>query len=260
MSEALTINGKKLLPIKEVMGRTKYTRDYIAKLARDGQIVGAQVGRQWFIDDSSLARFITTTELEAEVRKRQLSRERRREREVKVEITNRFAGVAAHPRYGAGRGVARALVVVVCGFLSGCALYTAPDFVAKTVALQRASSPLVFSTEVLSSEQEKHALPVASHTEERPVFSDTHEARRFDEGAQGVLLIPARSAETPVEVAELFSDPVAVAFVAPGVGTVSLPGSDAGTTTGISFVTVPVETVSTQSPLVPSAVVPEATP
>lgn len=246
MSEALTINGKKLLPIKEVVGRSKYTRDYIAKLARDGQIVGAQVGRQWFIDDASLSKFVETTELETEVRKRHLSRERRREREVKSVIKNRFDVVAAHPRYGARRGVVRALTLVVCGVLSGYALYAAPDLVVKTVSLQKAQSNLSVSTHVAPTENAKHELPVSSLMLERAVFSDTQEARSFNPSAEGVLLLPkGGTVRSPEEIAALFSDPVEVAFSNPGVGEVRLrDGSEKGM--AVEFVTVPVTVANSE--------------
>ncbi|MBY0309567.1 helix-turn-helix domain-containing protein [Patescibacteria group bacterium] len=240
MSEALTINGKKLLPIKDVAVGTKYTRDYIAKLARDGQIVGALVGRQWFIDNSSLARFIETTELEAEVRNRHLSRERRREREVKTAIKNRFDIVASHPRYSARQGVLRAVTVVVCGVVAGYAFTVAPDLFSQTVALQKAQSSLSVNTVMVASPEVQHELPLSSIVIERPVFEDTHEARRFSEGAAGVLVLPAGSPEDPVVVAELFSDPVTVAYTAPGVGTVSLDSTTQLGSTSLSFVTVPV--------------------
>lgn len=260
MSEELIINGKKCLPIKEVALRTRYTRDYIAKLARDGSIVGVQVGRQWFIDDTSLAKFIETTELEAEVRKRHLSRERRREREVKVEIKNRFDVVVSNPRYGARLGVMRALAVVVCGVLSGYTLYVAPDVLRNTNTLQKAQPLLPFTEQTTTSrESVEHELPVVSAVLERPKFSDTHEVRRFGSDTQGVLLLPAGLEQGPV-VTEYFSDPVVVDFQAPGVGTVSIPSAEGFSTTSLSFVTVPVGEVVVDAVAVPSTVVPGATP
>jgi hypothetical protein len=260
MSEALSINGKNLLPIKEVVGRTKYTRDYIAKLAREGQIVGAQVGRQWFIDETSLARFTETTQLEAEVRKRHLSRERRLERDVKVEIKNRFDVVAAQPRYRARLGAVRALAVVVCAVLSGYVFYVAPPVLSTTAALQTAQSLLSGTTHVIPTEPEHYELPVASLSLQRVVFSDTHEVRRFGAETEGVLVLPSGTTSTGVAVAELFSDPVAVAYSAPGVGTVSLKGANDTATTGIPFVTVPIASTPTDLEPTRRILVPEATP
>lgn len=237
------IGNKKLLPIKELVGRTKYTRDYIAKLARDGEVVGVQVGRQWFVDEVSLQRFIEASELELTVRRRHLSQERKREREVKQELKNQWDVVAAHPRYAPRRGVVQTLAIMVCGIFSGYALYTLPVMLVPVPMLQKAQAPLSesVSDRLLVGVAATYTLPISSTVIERVTFADTHEARHFSSSTQGVLVLPlAGILDTEADIAMLFSDPVDVAYDAAGVGEVRLQGVGDQHVV-VPFVTVPVQ-------------------
>ncbi|KXJ99765.1 MAG: hypothetical protein UZ19_OD1000263 [Parcubacteria bacterium OLB19] len=57
MSTQIEINGAQLIPLKEAAKRIAYSRDYLAKLAREQKIVATQIGRQWFVDMYSLQTF-----------------------------------------------------------------------------------------------------------------------------------------------------------------------------------------------------------
>lgn len=242
MSEALTINGKKLLPIKEVVGRTKYTRDYVAKLAREGQIVGAQVGRQWFIDEQSLTNFAEASELEAEVRNRHLSRDRRRERETKEVVKKQWDVIVAHPRYSARKGLAQSVLVVMIGMVAGYAVYATPEILVHTASFQNAQSPLAGEIAAIDTTVPTITeLPVSSVVHERATFTDTFETRRLEGSEQGILLVPTTGTATTAEdIARLFSDPVVVSYAADGEGIVSLSGGEvASSASSVPFVTVP---------------------
>lgn len=237
----MTINGKKLLPIRELVGRTKYTRDYIAKLAREGSIVGAQVGRQWFVDEVSLMQFAEASELEMQVRRRHLSQERKRERERSVELKNRFDIVALHPRYSRGRALAKVVAIILCGVVVGSGAYVLPPVISSTLVLQEAQAPLVetfaaprdFSAATVTS-----PLSISSVVTERVVFSDVTEVQRFGTTSEGILLLPGDVvATTAAAVAALFSDNVEVTFVSPGVGSVRPVGGGSD----VPFLAVPVQ-------------------
>ena len=68
MLAQVKINGDTFLPIKEAAKLVLYSRDYVARLAREQKIVAMQVERQWFVDTVSLKNFAETAELEQTVR------------------------------------------------------------------------------------------------------------------------------------------------------------------------------------------------
>ncbi len=252
MSSALSINGKTLLPIKEVVGRTRYTRDYIAKLAREGVIAGAQVGRQWFIDEESLQNFSALSELEADVRRRHLSRERRRERDLKVVASERVAKILERPRYSRARALCATALVLCCGLLSGFSFYYLPERVSLEALAVKAGflvgelSRVALGTGDAMGETKAVppiALPetvIETALSEQPVFVDTVEARRFHDQSTGVLVLPVGSSvSTTEEIAALFSDPVEVVFRSPGVGEITYRGAVEGELVSVPFLTVP---------------------
>jgi len=83
MSATIDINGKKMLPIKEVILQVDYSRDYITRLAREQKIVATQIGRQWYVDLDSLHNYQAVVTAEQKIKKRQLSEERKRELAIK---------------------------------------------------------------------------------------------------------------------------------------------------------------------------------
>ncbi len=231
------INGRKLLPIKEVVGRSRYTRDYIAKLAREGVIVGAQVGRQWFVDESSLASFAEASELEAEVRRRHLSAERRRERELAHVVERQWDVIPQRPRYGRARATAATVAVLCLGVLSALAMQQVPAAVTHIAALQKtqvveggagAVSEAVIHTQFVSESVTTPAPAV--------VFADIQTSETLT-ASSAVLFVPAQAATSAESIAQMFSDPVVVTFASSGAGVVT--GSSSQGTTSVPFVTVP---------------------
>lgn len=246
MNELVTPNENNLLSIKEVVGRTKYTRDYIAKLARDGLIVGVMVGRQWFIDEASLSRFSETTELELVVRNRQLSNRRRREREVKQDIESRLASVSADSRYSVARAITLAFMVVIVGGLTSYSAYVTPPFFVSYVMSQNAQSPLAlefYTDKSLADTTPRLESPtVLAESGQRVVFENSVEVRSFASSTDGLLLLPAEgSLASEQEIAALFSDPVTLEYTADHSGTVV--SARLGTTSSalVRFVAVPTQ-------------------
>lgn len=245
MSDALTINGKKLLPIKDISARTKYTRDYIAKLAREGAIVGVQVGRQWFVDEESLVRFAEVSELEEQVRNRQLSGERRRERELKLTLAQHSVEVDAHPRYSLARALRQTVVLLVAGVVVGFAANNVPAIVAMQVATTHQAE--TFTPETLPAGAPAVDFKLALETmlppqSQQVVFEDTVEITSLDATSTGVLLLPySVTASSAQAVAELFSDPVSIEFD-PGThsGVIEMATDMGSTAEKFRFVTVPV--------------------
>ncbi len=86
VSKTSNISKNDLLPLKDVSKLFSYSRDYLAKLARDKKINAVQIDRQWFVDVISLQNFIEISALEKEVRSKFLSDERRNELNAKKNL------------------------------------------------------------------------------------------------------------------------------------------------------------------------------
>lgn len=241
MSAALSINGSNLVPIKEVLGSTGYTRDYIAKLAREGQIVAAQVGRQWYIDVASLENFKAASELEATVRRRHLSHVRRRERELKQEVEKHFDIVTVKHRRAVAQAVLQSVLILVVGFSTGYFVYALSHLNPGVLFVQKAQTVWLAQKLVLPSQsvpKEPIQPAVSTVVLEEVYFSPTHEVVSFGSSSQGVLMLPS-VATSAVAVERLFSDPVQVVSLSQTNGEVVL--NDGSTTRSLPFVVVPVE-------------------
>lgn len=244
MNEEISISGKKLLAIKEVVSRTKYTKDYIAKLARAGSIFGVQVGRQWFVDPVSLEQFEQLSELELQVRHRQLSNTRRRERELKLVVAKAHTVLPHKTKYSRERAVAKTLALLLCGCIAGYSLYTAPNQIVSSIASQKYQLAQVktFFTANTKTVAAVTAPPV--HLSEI-VFEDTVETKRIGSSSDAVVLIPsAGEINSVADVKALFSDPVEVEFTDVHQGVVRKVNQSATTTEladMVRFVMVPVD-------------------
>src|SRR3989344_5694794 len=52
------LSSKKLISTKEASELSGYSPDYLARLARSGEVGGTRVGRTWLVERKSLARFM----------------------------------------------------------------------------------------------------------------------------------------------------------------------------------------------------------
>lgn len=245
MSAALSINGKNLVPIKEAVGSTAYTRDYIAKLAREGQIVAAQVGRQWYVDLVSLENFRNASELEAQVRRRHLSQVRRKERDLQQAVTKHFDIVAVKGRRAVARAVVQSVLIVVVGLSTGYFMNALAHLNAGLFLVQKAQTYFLAGGmgADLGTESKVENLfddsRVTTTVLEQVSFSAVDEVVTLAAG-EGVLILPnTATASSVAEVEQLFSDPVKVFSTSPTGGEVILGTSTATRT--VPFVIVPVD-------------------
>ncbi len=63
----------------EASNKFSITNDYVARLCRQGKVLGKQIDRVWYVDAKSLASFLGSTKADRESRKGVLSEERRKE-------------------------------------------------------------------------------------------------------------------------------------------------------------------------------------
>lgn len=234
MSTTVEMNGLSLIPIREAASRVSYSRDYVARLAREGKIVASQIGRQWFVDLASLQNFSAEATALEEVRRQDLRAERKRELMAKESLSVLDEVVvrrAATQRFDAAVVTA---AVVCLGLLTGVGAYTAARIPGSPLAdfsrvLALVSVP-VRTTAVepsvsdmpLPVATEEHSTLLLSTVVEQPVFLTESEMEPLENGLAGVVVLaPGSEVPTEEEVANMFSDEVAVEFVSGRTGTIS---------------------------------------
>jgi len=80
MSVSVQFNGNKFLSSKEASRVFGYSSDYIARLARQHKIIATRIGHQWFVEPTSLGKFLVESSEETSTRLKKLSVERKLER------------------------------------------------------------------------------------------------------------------------------------------------------------------------------------
>lgn len=245
MSTHVEINGISFLSIKDAAKEFSYSRDYVARLAREGKIVATQVNRQWLIDAVSLQNFVEASELEQTVRKQQLSHERKREQVIKQEV----ATIKSDFRTKAKSINMHAQMVAACvlclGLFAGAGMYTTASLLsvpATSVANLGSVTPTeeVSVAEISLAEVTPQPTTLYSTEVEYPLFVDEEETRALSIGnAEGVFLLGRDGeVETAEDVAALFSDEVEVEFLEDNTGVVKYE-NETGAVVEYPFVSVP---------------------
>lgn len=253
MSTNLEINGVTLVSIKEAAKIVSYSRDYLTKLARDQKIIATQIGRQWFIDMTSLQAFVDDVALEQIVRKEHLRKERKQERQVKEELQLLNSKIKVKKSGFRFHSLAVASMVLCLGLFTGTVIYTTADIVNNL-----ANNDIKNSSLVAQVPADEVSMPIASpqgstlfsSVIEYPLFTNEEEVRSMDTEYEGVFLLSREGdVETTQQVANLFSDQVAVEFLDENTGLVKYK-NDKGEVSEFPFVSVPnnSKSISDQSP------------
>lgn len=250
MSSTIKINGVTLVPIKDAAAQISYTRDYVARLAREGKIVATQIGRQWFVDLTSLQNFSEQAVAQEAARKLELRLERKLELHAKEEFLNLEKKLHAKSRTHRARAVAMTGSVLSFGLVLGVGLYTAWLYevpsslnlvsVSKLFEVEAMPATEIAYTRTLPSAEEPHQTMQLTTVMEQPVFTDENELRSLGTAQGGVMLLPSQGVPTTTkDVAALFSDPVVVDFTGEQSGVVFFAGEN-GEVREYPFVSVPV--------------------
>lgn len=255
MIENLKINGKALIPIKDAAKLVSYSRDYVARLAREKKIVVSQIGRQWFIDVVSLRSFVEASALEQSVRQQQLSIERKREQSLKEEmeeIKNHFQDRGRSVHFQAQLV---SCVVLVFGLLVGTSLYTISSLSSdkfSQITVARLGSATENSdaaeTEVAQPASENLTLAqvkpqvvtVLNSVIDKPTFADETEVKELSNiNNKGIFLLPRNGQIQDIEqVKEMFSDDLNVEYVDANAGKIVYV-RESGERVEFPFVSVP---------------------
>lgn len=239
MTSSLDINGKKMHSIKYVSEHTGYSRDYVTKLAREQKVIASQIGRNWFVDLSSLEHYAGIMATEQKLRQQQLSEERKRERQVREAVEKKVLEQGQHRRHLARRSKVMAGGVLLLGLITGFALESLPT-VSTEINRQVASAPLLEQVSG-SAVAGADVLPADSSVTEGLNFS--HEAFRLStlsESTQGILILPNATSSGALDARELFSDEVEILTDENGVEFVARVDENGEVLEKIPFVVVPI--------------------
>jgi hypothetical protein len=234
MSENVEINGLTLLPIKDAAKLVSYSRDYVARLAREKKIVASQIGRQWFIDVVSLKSFAEASTLEQSVRQQQLSNERRREQSLKEEmqkIKKSFKGRGRNVRFQAQ--VVSSLVLAF-GLLVGTSLYTLSTLSSAKIShiavatlgskadVRESESYQVIEENLTLAQAKPQVVTMLNSVTQKPVFADEIEVAELSEvDTRGIFLLPSNGQIQDIEkVREMFSDDLNIEYINESTGVI----------------------------------------
>ncbi len=258
MSKTIEMGGISFISIKEAASLVSYSRDYVARLAREKKIVATQVSRQWFVDPVSLKNFAELSNIEQDLRKRQLSEHRRRGLLVKQEVKNIKSSLKGRVRSGVLRSRVAATFVLLTGLSFGVFGYHEYGVILASVN----NSSLDWSimndddhnkyAEIKFSESEvTELLPQAkqvavySTVVEKKQYEDSSEVAALKQEDLAGIFLMTQSEDVLDEqaVANMFSDDVEVRFTTETGGVVvyeEVPGQERE----FPFVSVPARNAS----------------
>ena len=231
-----------------VSARSGYSRDYITKLARDKKILATQIGRQWFVDISSLETYAQKSALEQKVRQQELSATRKAEREFILQSQKEAPTPSPYHRRLLQQKSALAMM-----FLLGIAsTYSVVHFSSVTSALgpQVASSSLIPEFKNADKVYDVAVLNNVSTVDPAPLAVDfSQESVRFsslENFDNGILLLPYNTGTTSAtQPQELFSDDVKILKDESGQTYVARVNGQNQVVAEIPFVVVPVNSNQT---------------
>lgn len=207
MSENFFIGNRRLIPLKEVSKIVPYSREYVARLARDGRVAAAQINRQWYIDPESLKNFFEQAQLEMQARGEYVRELRKQELDLH-EWWSAFVDMQKSRQVGrAGRVAKKSFLIIILGLCVGL-------LVTRFAPL---GDPAVVAS--LIDSRQLASLMTAENNEATAVsWYETGEVVTEDESLispVGILLLPDGVSEDP---AAFFSDEVTVEETGPTSG------------------------------------------
>src|SRR3989344_8671543 len=106
------LDGRRWITASHAAGRAGFTRDHITRLCRVGKIDARQIDNTWYLDESSLERFLLQEDRRKEDVAAQLSELRTREYKAQAVISRSPGGIKpsrplkiAHEQTRKSRGV-----------------------------------------------------------------------------------------------------------------------------------------------------------
>lgn len=232
MANQVTIGGVTYEPSGAVANRFGYTIDYVSRLAREGRVQATQVGRKWFVEASSVERFVEESKVKKIQQNAKLSSERKIEQMSSVSVVGGLAqSVKTEPlrKLNIATALAGSSMVLAAGLLVGVL------FNPHVSTLLRGESSNI-----------QVGAPVVSVTQKLKADENVVNSKAFDERFKrtepvaGMIVFTEDEEELTIEkVKQSFSDEVNVELtsVNSGVVTPVFRNSKLGDT--FQFITVP---------------------
>jgi hypothetical protein len=234
MTDSFRIGDRDLIPLKDVGKIVPYSRDYVARLARDGKIAAAQFNRQWYIDAESLKSFFEHAQLEMQARIEYTRALRKQELDLHEWWAAFEQNQAEQKIKRPARALGRTIMVIILGMFVGMMLVrfaplASPAGLANLIVQYPNVAQLVapYPDVVVDSGGEMLWFEAGDvSTAEEPL-----------EMTAGLLLLGdgSSSSLSTTSIQDLFSDPVVYEETSSTTGTISLPQSS----TTIPVVRVP---------------------
>jgi len=236
MSSAIQLGNVRLLPVKDAAEFVPYSRDYVARLAREGKVVATQIDRQWFVDVTSLQNFFSHASIEESVRKRHLSTLRKRDLEVREVYRARLDEIAQKRTRAHRATIVHTCLVLCCGLIAGSVFIAASH-------VQSVDSVRSLAREVglLAPAANEAAVVVRSVSVANILPGVNNPVVETDESfdvSRGIVVLPNGSTSSST-VEDFFSDPVTVEMTSTTSGNIRNTISNKT----VPFVRVPSEAV-----------------
>ncbi len=207
MSENFFIGNRSLVPLKDVSKIVPYSREYVARLARDGRIAAAQIHRQWYIDPESLKNFFEQAQMEIHARGEYVRELRKQELDLH-EWWSAFVDTQKSRQVGrSGRAAKKSFLIIILGLFVGLLV----------TRLAPLGDPAVLAS-LVDSRQLAALMSVESDDSAAVSWYETGEVVTEDESLLspvGILLLPDGVSEDPTA---FFSDEVTVEETGPTSG------------------------------------------
>lgn len=203
-----------------------YTNDYITRLAREKKILARQVGRQWYVDTTSLENFVAHTEASKKAYAEKIRLERKQER---VEIPVRPMPHLHHR----ATTLAKAGFVLSAGFVIGAFFFTESDLFMPEGNLSGAS--VVTALKTLAS----HLIPGGNGAQVLSAVPGETPRTTHAPDTEALVVVPPGTHTSNAEIAQSFSDQVTVTKDRDGESGVITPSFKNATATPYRFVLVP---------------------
>ncbi|MFM2339789.1 MAG: hypothetical protein RLZZ360_425 [Candidatus Parcubacteria bacterium] len=233
MSEYFYIGKRRLLPLKDVAKVVPYSREYVARLARDGRVAAAQINRQWYIDPESLKNFFEQAQLEIQARGDYLRELRKQELDLHEWWSAFVQAQRERQQTRSTQAVKKSIVIILLGLFVGLLVTRLaplgdPAVLASLVIDQQTASLMTLPEEKQDTAHWYETGEVI--TEERSLMNPV-----------GILLLPQGVSEDPIT---FFSDEVSVIETGPNSGLIESNVSSSA----VPFIRIGTDSVSpTQS-------------
>ncbi len=234
MTEFFNVGNRKLIPLRDVSKFVPYSKDYVARLARDGKIAAAQINRQWYIDPVSLKNFFDHAQLELQARAEYTRALRKEELDLHDWWESFVAAQSDKRATRSHRAVNKTIIVIILGLFVGFLVSSFAPF----------TNPAVIAGLVSGTEQQAAlvdtVIPDMDWYEYGEIISETEEIPLNN----GIVLFPVLPTDaSSTDPASFFSDPVEVRTTGTTTGELVSPNGIV-----IPFVRVPVGASANDSP------------